>query len=111
MNFLFILGSIVFTILGQLLLKKGAIELSVGSNTLSYFLNISILFGLFSGGLGAIFWIKALRFYDLSYAYPFTSLTFVCVIVLSGLVFGESIKWNQWVGLMVVMAGIYIGSR
>jgi len=108
---MFILGSVFFTILGQLLLKKGALELSPGYAVFSCFLSGYIVAGLFSGGLGALFWIRALQFYDLSYAYPFTSLTFICIVVLSGLIFGETIKWNQWVGLAMVLAGIYIGSK
>lgn len=111
MNFLFILGSIIFTVLGQLLLKKGANELKIGHDLLSYMVNGYLFFGIFSGGLGALCWIKALLYYDLSYAYPFTSLTFICVIILSGFIFGETIKWNQWVGLVVMMMGIYIGSK
>lgn len=110
MNFLYILGSVFFTILGQLLLKKGAVTLT-GHHLWAYAVNPYILGGLFSGGFGALFWIKALQCYDLSYAYPFTSLTFICVVVCSGLIFGETIKWNQWLGVTVVMAGIFIGSR
>ena len=111
MNFLFILGCVVFTVLGQLLLKQGAVELKGTGSLFAYLVNLYIISGLLSGGLAAFSWIKAMQHYDLSYAYPFTSLTFFCVIILSGLVFGETIKWNQWMGLIVVLAGIYIGSR
>ena len=115
MNYLFILGSISFTILAQLLLKKGALELAVNfsseQNVLASIFNPYIFWGLFSGGVGALSWIKALQYFDLSYAYPFTSVTFIGVIILSGLIFGEDIKWNQWIGLVFVVGGLYIGSR
>ena len=115
MHYFFIVGCIFFTICAQLLMKKGTLALTPGfaegQSLMALFLNGYIFFGLFSGGLGAVCWIKALQHFDLSYAYPFTSLTFIGVIILSGMLFGETIKWNQWMGLLFVIAGLYIGSR
>lgn len=111
MKFLYIAGCIVFTILGQILVKKGAVELKGVSSVYAYMLNIYLITGISSAGLAAVSWIKALQYYDLSYAYPFMSLSFPCVALLSALVFGEVIKMNQWIGLAVLLAGLYIGSR
>ncbi len=111
MNFFFIIGCVAFTVIGQLLLKQGAMELKGADSLWDYLFNIYIFCGISSGGLAAVSWIKAMQHYDLSYAYPFTGLTFISVIILSGLVFGETIKLNQWIGLLVVIAGLYIGSR
>ena len=111
MNFLYIVGCIVFTVLGQVLVKKGVIELVAVNRWTDYALNPFVLAGLACAGLAAVSWIAALRHYDLSYAYPFMSLSFLLVAVLSIVIFGEHVKLNQWIGLAIVVAGLYVGSR
>jgi drug/metabolite transporter (DMT)-like permease len=52
-------------------------------------------------------WLKVLDHADLSYAKPFTSLSYVTVCVLSVLVLGEHIAPLQIVGIAVVVAGVW----
>jgi drug/metabolite transporter (DMT)-like permease len=52
-------------------------------------------------------WLKVLDHADLSYAKPFTSLSYVTVCVLSVLVLGEHIDPMQIVGIVVVVAGVW----
>ena len=111
LNFLYIGGCIFFTVLGQLLIKKGAICIKSDQLVTASYSNVYIALGLFSAVLAAASWIKALQFFDLSYAYPFMSLSFVLVAILSVLVFGETMKVTQWIGLFVIMVGLYLGSR
>jgi drug/metabolite transporter (DMT)-like permease len=99
----------VFTVIGQILTKKGAIQLNETQGF--FFTNKFIIIGLLAAVLAAGSWIKALQVFDLSYAYPFMSLSFFFVSLLSLFFFGETIKSNQWMGLAVVIFGLYIGSR
>lgn len=52
-------------------------------------------------------WLKVLDHADLSYAKPFTSLSYVTVCVLSVLLLGEHIAPLQIVGIVVVVAGVW----
>ncbi len=52
-------------------------------------------------------WLKVLDHADLSYAKPFTSLSYVTVCALSVLVLGEHIAPLQIVGIVVVVAGVW----
>jgi drug/metabolite transporter (DMT)-like permease len=52
-------------------------------------------------------WLKVLDHADLSYAKPFTSLSYVTVCFLSVLVLGEHIAFMQIVGILVVIAGVW----
>ena len=52
-------------------------------------------------------WLKVLDHADLSYAKPFTSLSYVTVCTLSVLVLGEHIAPLQIVGILVVVAGVW----
>jgi drug/metabolite transporter (DMT)-like permease len=56
-------------------------------------------------------WLKVLEHADLSFAKPFTSLSYVTVAVLSVVLLGESIASLQIVGIMVVVAGVWCVSR
>ena len=47
----------------------------------------------------------------LSYAYPFTSLSFVLVAVLSATLFGEQVTAWRVAGLVLVVLGLIVGSR
>jgi multidrug transporter EmrE-like cation transporter len=110
-NFLFIAGCLVFTVLGQLFIKKGAIELRGATSLLLYVLNPWVVIGLASALIAAASWIKALQHYRLNYAYPFMSLSFLAVAVLSAVVFNEELKPQQLVGLGILLLGLFVGSR
>jgi drug/metabolite transporter (DMT)-like permease len=69
-----------------------------------------ILVGVFMGAQ-LVNWLKVLDHADLSYAKPFTSLSYVTVCVLSVLLLGERIAPLQIAGIVVVVAGVWCVSR
>jgi drug/metabolite transporter (DMT)-like permease len=71
---------------------------------------IFVLVGLFMGAQ-LVNWLKVLDHADLSYAKPFTSLSYVTVCVLSVLLLGERIAPLQIAGIVVVVAGVWCVSR
>lgn len=111
LKLLYIISCIVFTVIGQLLIKKGAIDLKSAASFWAYGCNINIIAGFFAAFVAAVSWIKALQHYPLSYAYPFMSLSFPLVAILSLVVFNEHVRANQWVGLSIILFGLYLGSR
>jgi uncharacterized membrane protein len=111
MKYIYILGCIFFTVFGQLLVKLGAAEVREAKSLFTYMTNKFIVIAFFTGVLAALSWVKALQFFNLSYAYPFMSLSFLLVALFSVLIFGEAMKLNQWIGLGIVLFGLYIGSR
>ena len=56
-------------------------------------------------------WLKVLDHADLSYAKPFTSLSYITVCVLSVVILGEHIAPLQLVGIVVVVAGVWCVSQ
>jgi drug/metabolite transporter (DMT)-like permease len=52
-------------------------------------------------------WLKVLDHADLSYAKPFTSLSYVTVCLLSVLCLGERIDPMQIVGIAIVVSGVW----
>lgn len=115
----YILISVLAGAIGQILLKKGvsnmgALTLSLGQ--LPGILwrvatNPYVVFGLLIYVTGTVFWLAALSRVDLSYAYPFASLSYIVMLVASWLLFKEDISLTRIVGTLVVGVGILIISR
>ena len=56
-------------------------------------------------------WVKLLEVADLSYAKPITSLSYVTVAIASVLILNERLHWLQVVGILVVVAGVWLVAR
>ncbi len=119
MDYLYILGTISFTVYGQVVLKW---RVSMYGNLpellldkLFFLLKLLsdpyILSGFFAAFLAALCWMAAMTKFELSYAYPFMAMNFVLVLILSGLFFGEAITAWKVIGLSLVVAGIIIGGQ
>jgi multidrug transporter EmrE-like cation transporter len=116
---LLILGTILFTVYGQLVIKWqveriGPLSLSGGGPVrffLAVVMNPWIVSGLASAFVAFLCWAGAVSKLPLSYAYPFTSLSFVLVVLLSATLFGEAVTPQRVAGLVLILVGLYVGSR
>jgi len=119
MNLLYILATVLFTVYGQLVVKwqvgqAGNVPADMTGKL--YFLarllvNPWIWSGIMAGFMAMMSWMMAMTKFDLSYAYPFMSLAFILVLLLSSVLFGEPVTMLKVVGICLVMAGIVIGAR
>lgn len=95
----------------QLVWKTGVAEIpdaaSLRDMALSVALNPIFILVILFMATQLVNWLKVLDHADLSYAKPFTSLSYVTVCVLSVLLLGERIAPLQIVGIMVVVAGVW----
>jgi multidrug transporter EmrE-like cation transporter len=68
-----------------------------------------IIYLVILGGMGlqVIFWQQSLRFYSLSFAYPFRSLVSFIVLVSAYILFQESITFFNVIGLAIISLGIF----
>lgn len=108
-----IIISVVFAALGQISWKVGLNQ--AGSLNLSslpsVLLNPLVLLGFFMYGMSTIFWLAALSKKDLSFVYPFISLTYVLVLILSSIVLKEDVDISKLVGTSIIIIGLIIISR
>ena len=74
-------------------------------------LNPWVIGGLFAAFLAFLCWMAALTKFELSYAYPFMSLAFVFVLILSGIFFHETVSMPKMFGIVLIVTGIIIASR
>ena len=119
MDFRYILGTIAFTVYGQLIMKWQISKVGAfpndwpgrGAFVLRILLNPWVLSGLVAAFLAMLCWMAALSKMPLSSAYPFTSLGFVLVLVFGAVAFREAITLPKLLGVALIMAGIAVGSR
>jgi drug/metabolite transporter (DMT)-like permease len=70
-----------------------------------------VLSSLLAGLLAAMSWFIALSGIKLSVAYPYTSLNFVLVLLVSVALFREPLTVPRVIGVFFIVAGVVIGSR
>lgn len=119
MGYVFIFGTVLFTVYGNIVLKWKVAAAGAAPETLPekilFLLSIvpnPWILSCFAAGFGAFFcWMAALTRFELSYAYPFMSLSFILVAVFSSFFFGEALTSGKIIGLMLIIAGLIAGSR
>jgi len=118
-GYLYIFGTILFTVYGQIIIKwqvsnAGAFPKDTVEKIwflLRLAVNPWVISSLCGAFLAFFCWMAAITKFDLSYAYPFVSLSFVLVLILSALFFHEPITTAKVLGVIFIMAGIIIGAR
>lgn len=90
------IGAAFLVALGQLCWK-----LSAGSYTsLLLYLGFALYFA------GAVLMIISLHFGKLSVVHPVLSTSYLFGLVLSGIFLDEKIAWSQYLGIVVIVAGV-----
>lgn len=118
-DYAYIVGTIVFTVYGQLILKYRISQFgALPAETLD---KIKFLIGLlfdpliFSGFLAAFLaslsWMAAMTKFDLSHAYPFMSLNFVVVLLLSVWTLNEPLSIAKLAGIALIVVGTVVAAR
>ena len=116
MGYLYIFGCVFFTVYGQLMLKwrlslKGVMPDALLSKILflaSAFLDPFVLSAFAAAFVASLFWMAAMTKFDVSFAYPFMSLAFVLVLLLSALFFQEPITVGKVAGMVLICSGILV---
>ena len=117
--YIFILTTVTATVTGQLILKHaisqyGEIPGNIReglSFLIRALLNPLVILCFAFGFIAALAWIAAVSKSDLSFAYPFVSLSYPLVLLFASLLFKESIPVMRWIGLFIIMLGVFIISR
>lgn len=89
---------------GQIFLKQGAMKIEFPK----HLINHEIIYGLVIYAFCAFFWIWLISKINLSKIYPFLTLTFIFVPILSKYFLGEMISINQWAGFVIIFIGLIV---
>lgn len=111
--------TIILTIYGQLIIKWQVMSIDAAPELaydkiiylIKLVFNPWVLSGLLAAFIAGLSWILAMSKLQLSYAYPFISLTFVFVLMFSSLLFYEPITWQKVLGLAFIILGVCISAN
>jgi small multidrug resistance pump len=104
-----LITAILIGVVGQIFLKIGSLAMAnLKPDSLSYFLNGNLWFGLFLYGISTVFYIITLQKIPLSIAYPTISVSYIFVVILSSFIFKEKIAVPQILGILLIMSGVLL---
>ena len=119
LDYLYIAATIGFTVYGQLILKWRI--RTFGPLPAAFFEKlkflVSLLFdpAIFSGFAAAfvasLAWMAAMTKFDLNQAYPFMSLNFVIVLILSSWLLSEPLSVQKVLGVTLIVIGTVVAAR
>ena len=99
----------IFTAIGQLLMKLGLNNLKL--SFIGVITDYQLIIGLFLYLAGAVIMVYALKQAEFSVLYPFFSLSFVWVALLSVIVLKESLVLLQGLGILTILLGVSFVGR
>lgn len=119
MSYLYIFLTIFFTVYGQFIIKwqvmkAGNLPIEFSHKIIflgQLLMNGWIISALIAAFLASVTWMAAMTKLPLGYAYPFVSLSFVLVVLLSSVFFHESITPFKLMGVILIVLGVAVGSR
>jgi drug/metabolite transporter (DMT)-like permease len=110
-----VLASVACGAVGQLTLKAGMNALGPLQLSLDTLFRMAttplLLVGIAIFGVSTLLWLLALMKADLSFAYPFLSLTYIAVLVGGAILFHERVTLPRVLGFAVIVAGVWIVAR
>ncbi|OXT08513.1 transporter [Thermoanaerobacterium thermosaccharolyticum] len=109
-----IIISVILSASAQILLKYGVKNISITGSVfhiLVQYINIYVLLGIMSYIGSMIIWLYVLTKVNVGYAYSFTSLGFVLVMLFSILLFGENVNLLKIIGTLLIGFGIILIAR
>lgn len=113
-EFFLLSASVIASVMGQFLLKIGALKLGQvnAANALSHVLSIvvtpELLLGLACYAFGALAYILLLTRVELSVAGPSASLIYVFSVLLGSFFFKETISFTRLIGLGCIVCGVIL---
>jgi drug/metabolite transporter (DMT)-like permease len=119
MGYIYIAITIILSSYGQLILKwrlnqLGALPTPLWDKFVFLFWSLFDPY-IFSSFVAAFFasltWMAALSKFQLSFAYPFMSISFILVMVASYWLLGEQVTIARFLGCLLIVAGVVLISR
>jgi drug/metabolite transporter (DMT)-like permease len=115
-SYLYILGTIIFTVYGQIILKWRLNQLGKlpEATTEKILFLIKSLFdpfifsGFASAFIASLFWMAAMTKFEITRAYPFMSLAPALVLVIGVLFLNEHFTMGKVIGLAFIILGTII---
>lgn len=118
-GYIYIFGTILFTVYGQIVLKwrltSLGFQLPADTSLFDKFCSLTklmfdpfIFSGFISAFIASLFWIGAMSKFEITYAYPFMSLSPAIVFLVGVFLLGETFTIGKVLGLIIITIGIIV---
>lgn len=116
-GYLYIAGTLLFTVYGQIILKwrLNMLSFKLPDSTsqkvvaiIKLLLDPYIISGFVAAFVASLFWIAAMSKFEITKAYPFMSLAPALVFMIGVLVLNESFSWGKVIGLLLIIIGTIV---
>jgi len=101
--------------LSQVFLKLAVTKFGAFKFTLDYFKSVFSNIDFAISGItviGAVsLWMYILRHYEFSVAYPLGSISYVLGLFAAILIFNETVPVTRWIGVCIIIIGIYFVTK
>jgi multidrug transporter EmrE-like cation transporter len=115
LKYVLILTNIVCLVLGQTAWKYGLENIQLSGSLVQKFFQIIfsplILLGFALYVFATVIWMYLLSKLPLSFLYPLQSIAYVLALFIAVYLFKEQIPVTRWIGVTVIMFGVYLVAR
>ncbi|MDR0795063.1 MAG: EamA family transporter [Tannerella sp.] len=105
----------LFLASGQVFLKLAMMRMDKFSFTWKFFREATQNWAFAACGasmlLATLLWLYILKNYEFSIAYPLTSISYLIGMVAAIFVFHESIPLTRWIGVFLIMSGVFLVTK
>jgi drug/metabolite transporter (DMT)-like permease len=109
-----VLACVLMASFGQIYMKKGLKEKPLdlkeilSTKIFSTVFEPNVFLGLTLYVISAIVWLTILSKADVSYVYPMIALGYIVTAFLARLYFNESITTLRWIGMLLILGGVFL---
>lgn len=114
-SYLYLFLNIIFTVYSQIILKMALnnlifIKIYTLDNILSFLIkclgNFFLMSSIFSYLMASITWVLVLSKFNISFAYPFSLVSYLIVFILAVLYLNEKANMYNYLGLVLMITGL-----
>jgi len=114
-QWILILSAVILNVCGHLFLKAGMNKIGAVSldqllfSFTKIFSTPFVLLGLLSYILSVAMYMVVLSKVDVSYAYPLMmGVGYILIVLFSWQIFGEPFSFFKWMGIALILAGVFL---
>ncbi|MDR1456255.1 MAG: EamA family transporter [Tannerella sp.] len=100
---------------GQIFLKMALTQTGKFSFTWQFFRGALTAWPLAASGLcmalASLIWFHILKRYDFSVAYPMIAISYIFGLLAAVFVFHESVPLTRWIGVLLIMGGVFLVTK
>jgi len=118
-NLFVLMVQIICVSLAQITMKYASLNISplrftfntLTKDLLTIFSSPLVICGFILFTISSLLWIYLLRLHDLGSLLAFSSSSYIVILLLSHMIFGEIISLEKFMGMLFIVSGIYLVLR